>query len=165
MRVKVIDSNSSSYRSKVTAFSDHQAKAHHNYSLPCNLPKCLEEVVHRETQPLPHLTPARPQMLPLQSAASPCFSGRGQRRRPSQTQSPPPLASQGQALQWGVCCADLVSEWPTQKDTVFGHWSFLASFVPVWDHEAAREAQRGSGKKTIMRTCKTREHSCFGNKE
>ena len=85
MRVKVIDSNSSSYRNKVTKCSAIIRQKLIPCNLPCNVPKCREEVVHRENQPLPHLPPARPQMLPLQSAVSPCFSGRGQRQRPSKT--------------------------------------------------------------------------------
>lgn len=45
-----------------------------------------------------------------------------------------------------VCCADLVSEWPTEKDTVCGHWSFLTSFVHVGINKSAGGGERGSGK-------------------
>ena len=164
MRVKVIDSNSSSYRNKVTKCSAIIRQKLIPCNLPCNVPKCREEVVHRENQPLPHLPPARPQMLPLQSAVSPCFSGRGQRQRPSKTGPHLPQPPRDNACSGVFVVLTLWVSDPHRR-TLCGHWSFLASFVPVQAHEAAREGERGSGKKMIMRTCKTRDHSCFGNKE
>lgn len=141
MRVKVIDSNSSSCRSKVTRRSAIIGQK----LITITASHVIFQNARRKwfaEKPSPSHISLRPApKCSLSNQQSPHAFLCAGRDRPSKTQFPPPPASQGQSLQWGVCCADLVT---------------LCAVTGVfWPHLSLCETmrrpgkQRGSGKKRL----------------
>ena len=167
MRVKVIDSNSSSYRSKVTKpsaiirqklititasqviFQNARRKWFTEKSSPSHTslwpaPKCS-----LSNQQPPH-----------------AFLGGGRDRDPARHSPHLPQPPRDSPCS-GVFV--VLTLWVSDP-----HRRTLCSVTGVfWPHLSLSETMRRPGKhreevakkKTIMKTCKTREHSCFGNKE
>lgn len=149
---KVIDSDSSCYQNKVTRCLVHEdlkvQKLIPLSSLQSNLPKCPDEA---SPPPPPILLPPPPLPCPPPNVPSPISQPVLASDRPDRDEDEtlaPPLPQLPRdilAVGW-VCCADLVSEWPTQKDTVCGHWVCWPHVSVFLSMRQPGGGERGSGE-------------------